>query len=62
MRPRFPPRDRRPPANRQGALVLDHPLDLLALLQLQRFAQRGGADQVELAVATGRWINCSFDR
>src|SRR5262249_41370094 len=53
MRPRFPPSDRRSTPNRQGALVLDHPLDLLALLQLQRFGQGGGADQVELAVATG---------
>jgi len=41
MRPRFPPSDRRSTPNRQGALVLDHPLDLLALLQLQRFGQGG---------------------
>jgi len=53
MRPPFPSSDPGPTPNRPGALVLNHPLDLLALLQLQSFGQRGGTDQIELAVATG---------
>src|SRR5271157_5375866 len=50
MRPRFPT-TRGAASNHQGVLVLNHPLDLLALLHLQGLGELGRTDQIKLAAA-----------